>query len=356
MRRLRLAPLPPHLSRVSPRRDNPHRTPRSLPAAHPAAHPPSQCLRLPHRAAIPASAFEAGEQQRVVILKGTEELVDSAGKVQENGVGISGIVIEDLPILENPEFRQKTSSPARPAGIAATVANGGDHDQQLVSRSRLPLRRYSVPGQPGHHKLGRCSWWLPNPMPERFWRMGTKWFSTPLLTGQVRLAPGDRISLAKLQADKDWLNQNPFRQVDIVAQKGASPGTTDFTVEIRRQKTSRCSFTPGYNNSGVPIHGTGPMVLWRGLGKRPVARPQFSYTFTSNKPLWGLGEFQPDDVSSNILGGTMCSPAAMARQAGIFFGAYARATPDLGPDLGLTGINRPTECALCADTCRRPAP
>ena len=165
---------------------------------------------------------------------------------------------------------------------------------------------------------------------------GNNWFATPLLTDQVRLAPGDRIRLSELESDKDWLNQNPFRVVNIIAQKSTIPGYTDFTVETVHEDFP-LRFHAGFDNNGVPVTGRDQWSYGLDWGNALWLDHQFSYSFTSGKPLWGLGNSTPMTFQEHSASYVIPLPW---RDKLVFFGVYAQAMPELGPDLGLTGINR----------------
>ena len=123
----------PGLSGVQSPAD-PRRSEENSPCG-PAAAPP---IALPRPSVSPARPAAPPGEQAQVVLKGLR-LVDSAAKVQLNGVEASGIVIENLPILDTPSFREILQKISRPPGVAGDAADGRDGDQQLVSRSRLSV-------------------------------------------------------------------------------------------------------------------------------------------------------------------------------------------------------------------------
>lgn len=78
---------------------------------------------------------------------------------------------------------------------------------------------------------------------------GDKWFSAEQYQSALRLAPGQPINNAELSADSDWLNQNQYRHVVIVAQPGAEFGTTDLVV--RAQDRIPLSVNAGFDDTGT---------------------------------------------------------------------------------------------------------
>lgn len=73
------------------------------------------------------------------------------------------------------------------------------------------------------------------------------------LERNIRLAPGDRIDRRVLDADLDWLNRNPIRQVNLIYDRGEEDGTSDIVLETVEEDP----FTvyAGLANTGVPLTG-----------------------------------------------------------------------------------------------------
>jgi hemolysin activation/secretion protein len=298
----------------------------------PAATPPI-ALPSPGIEHAPTQRPTAQAEQQQIILKGLR-LVDSAAKIQLNGVPESGIVIENLSILETPSFRSKLQpflghpvSQEMLQTVGAVISNWyRDHDYPFVDVA-VPAGQDVTNGTVQlvvtESRAGKIS------------AQGNKWFADSLLTDQVRLAPGDRISLRELESDKDWLNQNPFRVVNIVAQKSATPGYTDFTVETVHEEFP-LHVHAGYNNDGVPVIGRDQWSYGVDWGNALWLDHQFSYSFTSSKPLWDQSGSSP--VSFQEHSASYSIPLPWHDKL-VLFGTYAQSAPQLGPDLGLTGVN-----------------
>lgn len=77
---------------------------------------------------------------------------------------------------------------------------------------------------------------------------GNRWFSSNELGAGVRLQSGDAISSRQLQADLDWLNQNPFHTSDVIYHPGHSLGETDIVLQTTDRFPVR--FYGGYEDSG----------------------------------------------------------------------------------------------------------
>ena len=85
---------------------------------------------------------------------------------------------------------------------------------------------------------------------------GANWFSAGEYESAVRLKAGQPINNAELSADTDWLNQNQYRHVVIVAQPGAHFGTTDLVVRAQDRR-------PFTVNAGFDDTGTKSTSLYR---------------------------------------------------------------------------------------------
>lgn len=82
---------------------------------------------------------------------------------------------------------------------------------------------------------------------------GNEWFESADLVGALRIAPGDTVDSQTLLDDVDFLNTNPFRQVDLVYRPGARVGETDLVLRT----TDRLPFRlyGGWDNTGPETSG-----------------------------------------------------------------------------------------------------
>jgi len=82
---------------------------------------------------------------------------------------------------------------------------------------------------------------------------GAKYSNPDYLVQQVRIEPGDRINRRMVEADLDWLNENPIRRVDLIYQRGERDGTSDILLETREE--SPFTVYTGLANTGIPLTG-----------------------------------------------------------------------------------------------------
>ncbi|MDD5305437.1 MAG: ShlB/FhaC/HecB family hemolysin secretion/activation protein [Elusimicrobia bacterium] len=79
--------------------------------------------------------------------------------------------------------------------------------------------------------------------------MGNRWFRSDKMAEQMRAKAGDQLDVNSITEDLDWLNRNPFRQVDLVYVKGAEFGQANLLLRQVDQFPLRVY--GGYDDSGT---------------------------------------------------------------------------------------------------------
>jgi hemolysin activation/secretion protein len=299
---------------------------------------PAAPARAPQLVSPPASTPALVAPGRVILekLRGLR-FVDSAAKLVRTGVPGAGVTVEDLPLLEDQAIRAKLASflgtKLTFGGLNAIsqtiVAWYRDHGRPFVDVT-FPEQDVSaglVQGVVSEFRVGAIR------------VQGNQWFSSEFLRDQIRLAPGDPIDAPHLQEDIAWLNQNPFRQVDVVAEKGAAPGTTDLVLQTQDRLPFRVY--AGYDNTGTPVLGHDRWNLGFNWGNAFWLDQQFSYQFTSSDDFWHSREKlpgRPDNPSFTAHAVSYVAPLPWRDKITIF-GSYEEAVPRLGPDIGVTGVS-----------------
>ena len=97
---------------------------------------------------------------------------------------------------------------------------------------------------------------------------------------QSRLLRGDVISALALRQELDWLNQNPFRSVDIILERGAEFGETDIVYAVATRRLYR--LYGGVEDSGSRISGKERWFSGINWGDVFGLGHQASYQFTSS--------------------------------------------------------------------------
>lgn len=73
------------------------------------------------------------------------------------------------------------------------------------------------------------------------------------LRRNIRLDPGDRIDRRIVEADLDWLNENPIRQVNLIYDRGEADGTADIVLQTIEENP--LTAYAGFANTGVALTG-----------------------------------------------------------------------------------------------------
>lgn len=195
-----------------------------------------------------ASPQAAQDESATVVLTALQGLVflASPDQVRAGGVAAAGLDVSAVPVLDTPEFRELAG---RYLGaelrlgdlqrlVEEVVVFCREHDRPvvdvLVPEQDVTAGAVQVVVIEG--RLGTVS------------SVNNRWFSSGFLTGSIRLQGGQPVSARTLQEDLDWLNRNPFRQVDAVFVPGAEPGTTDVQLQVQERFPVRVY--AGYENSG----------------------------------------------------------------------------------------------------------
>jgi hemolysin activation/secretion protein len=279
-------------------------------------------------------AQNATDQPGVVLKLAGLRIVDSAAKVEAKGFDRTGVTTSGVAMLDQPQLRNSLAALlGQPVTIDLLQAASKiitdwyrAHDRPFVDvafPTGQDITNGVIQGVVTESRAGKII------------ARNNKWFSSDLLTGEVRLKPGDPISLSKLEADRDWLNLNPFHTLDIVAVKGTEPGTTDIAINtLKEDFPLRGHLT--YDDTGTPILGLDRWSLGMDWGNALWQDDLFSYQYSSSLPLWrsfGAANASYDAHSASYV---MRLPW---QDQFVLTGAYASARPELGPDIGLVGIN-----------------
>jgi hemolysin activation/secretion protein len=155
---------------------------------------------------------------------------------------------------------------------------------------------------------------------------GNRWFATDLIRSGVRTRPGQEITGQSLFEDVELLNQNPFRQVDLVYARGDGPGLTNVILRVGDQRPYRAY--AGYDDSGNESTGLGRVFAGVNLGNLWGADQQFSYQYSRSTD---FDRMQAHSASITV-------PVAW-RDTFEVFGDWAEAKAQSGGILDLVGIS-----------------
>jgi hemolysin activation/secretion protein len=284
--------------------------PKTPAVAAPATLPP---------ASLPARTTSQNAEQLIgPELKGLRFVGDRTA-VQPTGVDSTGIVSAGVPLLGTDEFRAVIGPFL---GRPLTVALLNEITREVVlyfRRHDRPVVDVMVPEQSvasGTVQVvvieGRLS---------RVRVEGSRWFATGLIAGSIRVQPGSEISSGALLEDLAWINQNPFRQADLVFARGDTAGGTD--IILRMQDRFPVRLYAGYEDSGNALTGFDRVLAGVNWGNAFGLDHQINYQLTAS----------PDFKKLVAHSGSYVIPVQRLRHTLTLFGSYADSRPELSGGL-----------------------
>ena len=156
---------------------------------------------------------------------------------------------------------------------------------------------------------------------------GNQWFAGNLFTRDIRVKPGQEIEGKQLLEDMDLINQNPFRQVDLVYSRGEQFGLTNVVLRVQDKLPDRVYV--GYDDEGNESTGLGRVFAGINMGNVFGDDQQFSYQYERSTD---FSLFQAQSASYTV-------PLPWRNSVEVFGDwAQAKTEPD-GGLFGLTGTN-----------------
>lgn len=232
--------------------------------------PPGQTPREGPRAAPLDTAT------RLRALKGIVFVSEGKAVRREGAPGISGLDVTRIPELQTEEFRARMArylgAPVSLASIDSllndVVAYFTERDRPFVVVTTPEqditsgvLQVLVIEGKVGELKV-----------------LGARTFSERIYTDAVGLKPGDPIRKRKLDADIDFLNRNPFRDVSLLLEPGKAVGTTDVTLRTRERPPVR--LYAGYDDSGTDLTDNDRLQFGLNWGNAFGLDHQLNYQYT----------------------------------------------------------------------------
>jgi len=254
-------------------------------------------------------------------------IVKTRAEIQEGGIpNAKGLVVKDIPILQHPDFAQMVES--RFLGRTITENTIRDLEDAIILYCRQHGRLLVdviLPEQDIGSGLLQV-WFLEGKVGNVTVKNdGVKWFHDQFIKSSVRLRPAESLDSLALSKDLDWLNNNPFRQVDVVFKPGQSLGTTDVELDVN----DRLPFRPyvGYEDSGTRFTGPDRFITGFNWGNALFLDHQLNYQYAA-------------DIDFDLLSAHSMNYIAPLpwRHTLMLFGAYvdAKANFDSGGVVGTT--------------------
>ena len=254
-------------------------------------------------------------------------IVKNRAEIQEGGVSAAkGVQVKDVPILEQPDFAQMISD--RFIGRIITENTIRDvHDAIILycrDRGKL-LVDVILPEQNIDNGVLQM-WFLEGKVGKvTVKNEGRKWFQDQFIKSNVRLRPAEPLDSEALNKDLDWLNSNPFRQVEVNFKPGEKLELSDVELYV----TDRIPFRPyvGYEDSGTQFAGPDRFIAGFNWGNAFWLDHQLNYQYTT-------------DVDFDLVKAHSMSYVAPLpwRHTLMLFGAYVDAKANFGQGFaGTTG-------------------
>ena len=230
----------------------------TLAAAEPSQRtpkPPAPMQKEPAKLPdLPAPSPDSQENPTVVEpLKGIVIVADPKAIKPTGTQPVSGLVVEKIPLLEGPEFRAVMDAYVGKL-MRLNDLKRLQRDIIIYCRSKnRPVVDVILPEQDLSNGVlqmlfieGRVKQVLVD-------NAGKRWFSDKLVLKKVRVKPGDPVDSKLLLDDINWLNNNPFRQVDVLLRQGKKLGESDIQLNVKDRIPVRIYL--GYEDSGTALTG-----------------------------------------------------------------------------------------------------
>ena len=261
-----------------------------------------------------------------VLLSALEGLsfVTSEAALERTGARVSGLRVANVPLLGTEEFRALTT-PYLGQPLTLNGLNRLTRDVVLYFRRHgRPVVDVLVPEQ--NISTGTVQILVVEARLGAVRTEGNNWFTAEQLTRLVRAQPGGSIEGGPLLDDIAWINQNPFRQVDLVFMRGTVAGETDVVLRTRDRHPVRVY--AGYEDSGNALTGFDRLIAGVNWGDAFGRDEQLNYQLSAS----------PDFQKMVAHSASYIMPLARLRHTLTVYGSYAESEPTLaGGMFNLTG-------------------
>lgn len=272
-------------------------------------------VTLPDAAGVTAQADAARlDEVLVPALRGLVFLGDRT-RLQPNGVSVADVTVDNLPFIDRPDF---IAAMRRYLGQPLTVRqiNALTRDVVLYFRTRQrPIVDVFVPEQ--NVSSGTLQLLVIEGRLGRVDVEGNKHFAREALVGAIRSQRGEVIDGQPLLADIAWLNQNPFRQVDLVFTRGSGAGETDVLLRTEDRRPIRVY--GGYEDTGNDLTGDERVQLGVNWGNAFGRDHLLNYQVSAS----------PDLEKLVAHSGSYVVPLSRTRHMFTVFGSFAESRPEL---------------------------
>ncbi|MCC6416164.1 MAG: ShlB/FhaC/HecB family hemolysin secretion/activation protein, partial [Opitutaceae bacterium] len=265
-----------------------------------------------------ASLSAGGDRVILPVLRGLIFMTDQS-QFRREGVTMTSLEVSGEPLLETAEFRALVT-PRLGQPVTNHTLDRLTRDVVLYFRQHgRPVVDVLIPEQ--NVTTGAMQVLVIEGRRGEVRVEGNKWFSAEQIAAAVRAPRDEIIEGAPLLADLVWLNQNPFRQVDLVYTRGERAGETDLVLRVRDRNPLR--FYTGYEDSGNALTGFDRVLAGFNWGQALARDAQLNYQFTAS----------PDFRELAAHSASFILPLPRLRHTLTVFGSYAESRPELAGGL-----------------------
>jgi len=285
----------------------------------------------PGRAELPPSPELPGgdptivldELKSIVIVDDPDRVVkDRALDITEYPAGLHFEPAGAMPLLRSQTYRKIADSYLGKPVSVQTLNDFVRETIQFYRRHDRPVVDVSVPEQ--NIKNGVIQIVVVEGRLGKICVQGTNWFDPDVMLRNTRTPNSRTIRESTLLADVDWLNQNPFRRVDLELKPGREFGETDVFFNVKDKFPIRGYV--GYEDTGTQATELERLLFGFNYGNAFGRDHQLAYQYTASP------DFQT--LSSHT---AIYSIPLLNRDQFNLFGSYATVQSDL-PPFGQNGL------------------
>src|SRR5438105_2276513 len=209
-------------------------------------------------------------------------IVKSEAEIQAAGAPpTKGLVIRDIPFLQKSDFKQMVEKQFIGRPLTENAIRDLEDAIILYCRNRSKLLvDVILPEQSVENGVLQI-WFLEGKVGKVTVKNGgRRWFNDQFILREVQLRPSTPLDANLLNRNLNWLNNNPFRQVDAVFKPGEKLGFTDIELQVEDRFPLRPYF--GYENSGTRFTGEDRLLAGINWGNALWLDHQANYQYSTD--------------------------------------------------------------------------
>jgi hemolysin activation/secretion protein len=247
--------------------------------------------------------------------------VTSKAQVQSNGATVSGVTADaSLAVLSDEEFAQSVAIKYLSQPLTLRKLNALNRDTvEFLRKHGFPVVDVIVPEQ--DITAGCVQLIVLKGTIGQIEFTGNEFFSSELLASQLSSTSGTVVTSDTIRNDLNWINRNPFRNVNLLYSRGQNFSETNLNFQVEDRRPVR--FYAGYENSGTRSTDTDRMFAGLNLGNVFGLDHQLNYQYTMAPD---LDDFYAHSASYVV-------PITQWRHVLSFYGAYSNSTAEISSDI-----------------------